>query len=93
MPENFPPDWEIGPARPVAEIEAENVYEDDGRVPPMPFGSKQNRWLVFKAQARPGDTFHNFTSSPASWEHLAGRAGYVLVRDSQMVDTFITVMN
>ncbi len=90
---NWPPDWTIGPARSPEEIEAANLYEDDGRVPHVPFGFGHAKWVAFKSQAQPGDTFHEFSSSADSWRNLAGRAGFVLVRGGEAIATFGTMMN
>ncbi len=90
---DWPEDWEVGPVLTTAEIEAENLREDDGRVPHVPFGFGHDKWIAFKEKAQPGDTFHYFCSSARSWQNLAGRSGYVFVRGDRAVDTFVTVMN
>jgi hypothetical protein len=77
----------------IAEIEAANTYPDDGRVPHVPFGFQNAKWLAFKAKMQPGDKIVDFATAPDSWQHLAGRAGYVLVRHGKPVDTFVTMMN
>jgi len=69
------------------------MYPDDGRIPHVPFGFNHRRWLEFKAQILPGDKIVAFESSPESWEHLAGSAGYILVRDGKVVAQIITLMN
>ena len=74
-------------------IETVNLYPDDGRVPHVPFGLRNADWLRFKSKTQPGDTLYFYSTSPESWEHLAGRAGYVLVRGGEVVDTFNTMMN
>jgi hypothetical protein len=90
---NWPADWTIGPALSPEQIEADNLHEDDGRVPHLPFGFGHDKWAAFKAQAQPGDTFHAFSSSAESWRNLAGRAGFVLVRGEEALATFGTIMN
>ena len=59
----------------------------------MPFGSADANWIKFKSGIQPGDKIYDFASSPESWASLAGRAGYVLVRNGKPVDTFVTLMN
>ncbi len=77
----------------IAEIEAANFPDDDGRVPHVPFGFANDKWLAFKAKMQPGDKIVDFATSPESWENLAGRAGYALVREGKPVETFVTMMN
>ena len=77
----------------VAEVEVIHMYPDDGRVPHVPFGFNHQFWLDFKAQMLPDDKIQDFESSPESWAHLAGRAGYILVRDGKVVTQIITAMN
>ncbi len=39
------------------------------------------------------DEIFEFSSSPESWNRLAGRAGVALVRDGIVIDIVVTVMN
>jgi hypothetical protein len=75
------------------QIEAENLHEDDGRVPHVPFGFGNDQWLRLKEQIQPGDVFYFFSSPKEAWRNLAGRAGYMLVRGDEIVDTLVTIMN
>lgn len=78
----------------VEEAEGENLVEDERLGPnPVPFGFQHDRWLRFKEQIRQGDQVWRFSSSADSWEHLAGRAGLCIVRDGEVVDSIVTVMN
>jgi hypothetical protein len=77
----------------VEEIEKRNIYPDDGRVPHVPFGFKNADWVEFKHQVQQGDDVYFFSTSRESWQNLAGRAGYVLVRGGEVVATFETMMN
>ena len=77
----------------VEAIEAANLPSDNGRVPHVPFGFANEQWRRFKAAMQPGDRIYAFSSAPASWTARAGRAGYVLVRDSRPVAQMITLMN
>jgi len=74
-------------------IERDNLYRDDGRVPHVPFGFGNKKWLKFKQQMLPGDEIYHFNSSAESWRNLAGREGYVLVRGVEVVDEFVTTLN
>jgi len=77
----------------IEELEREHTYPDNGHVPRVPFGFEHAAWLKFKANVQPGDKIVAFESSADSWEHLAGRAGYVLVRGDEVVDQMITIIN
>ena len=77
----------------IEELEAAHLSTDDGRVPHVPFGFLNDAWNQFKSQILPGDKIFDFTTSPESWKKLAGRQGYVLVRDGVVIATFVTLMN
>ena len=47
----------------------------------------------FQVTPRPDDEIWEFSSSPESWEHLAGRAGAALVRDGTVIDACVTALN
>jgi hypothetical protein len=58
------------------------------------FGFTNNfRWRQCFSQMAPGDEIWAFSSSPASWACLAGRAGIALVRDGKIVDSILSVMS
>ncbi|MHC4879364.1 MAG: hypothetical protein ACYTGL_23160 [Planctomycetota bacterium] len=71
----------------IAELEA--AYACDGTV----FGGMNKLWEQFKAQIEDSDELWEFRSSEASWEHLAGRAGFAVVRDGKVIDCLVTLMN
>ncbi len=50
-------------------------------------------WERLKAEMQPGDKLVRFASPAASWEDLAGHAGIALVRDGNVIDAFVTMMN
>ncbi len=50
-------------------------------------------WERLKAEMQPGDRLVRFASPAESWKHLAGRAGIALVRDGNVIDAFVTMMN
>jgi hypothetical protein len=51
------------------------------------------QWDVMKAGMEPGDEIWHFTSPADSWKHLAGRAGYVILRAGRPVGAMLTMMN
>ena len=55
--------------------------------------SFMNRWQAFIAQFEPGDELREFCSSPKSWRHCAGRAGYVRMRNGKAIASLLTIMN
>jgi hypothetical protein len=77
----------------VEKVEADNLYPDDGRVPHVPFGFSHDKWLQFRRQMQPGDELYYYETSAESWRNLAGRSGYILVRDGEVIDNFGTMMN
>jgi hypothetical protein len=50
-------------------------------------------WRTLVAAMRPGDDLWEYRSSPESWQHVAGRAGYAVVREGEVVDGILTMMN
>ncbi len=59
----------------------------------FPSVSRTRKWLEFKSQLQPGDKLHAFESSPDSWKNLAGRAGYLILRNDEFIAEFGTLMN
>ena len=49
--------------------------------------------LDFKSKIQEGDELWRFSSPQESWEHLAGRAGICIVRDGEITDSLVTIMN
>ena len=78
---------------PIEEIERKHTYPEDGRIPHVPFGFANASWVEFKSQIEPGDKIYSFESSPESWRILAGREGYILVRNEKVIATMITRMS
>jgi hypothetical protein len=60
---------------------------------PVPFGFINARWEKFKAGIKIGDELWEFESPGKSWEKLAGRAGFCIVRAGRIIDAIITRMN
>ena len=60
---------------------------------PAPYGVSRDEWGSLKCLMKDGDVIHTFSSPPESWQHLAGRAGYAVVRQGQAVASVVTMMN
>ena len=60
---------------------------------PRPRDLLQTEWQMLKAKMLPGDEIWYFSSDPESWRHLAGREGYALVRDGDVIGAIVTGMN
>ncbi len=56
-------------------------------------GGSWDEWRALVAAMRPGDELWEFCSSWESWKHLAGRAGYAVVRKGKVVSSIVTMMN
>ncbi len=63
------------------------------RIPEVPGGYKHEQWAKFRAQYQEGDEMRIFCSPKSTWHELAGRAGFAIVRDGEVVDVFVSVMN
>lgn len=78
----------------VEEAEAANSVQNERLGPnPVAFGFINDRWKEFLGRMAPGDELWEFMSSPESWACLAGRAGIALVREGEIVDSILTMMN
>ncbi len=58
-----------------------------------PFAGLNAEWEAMKARLQPGDELWTFASSKESWRNLAGRAGIALVRNGQIIERLVTMMN
>jgi hypothetical protein len=78
----------------VEESEIKHLVKDErpGSAP-VPFGMQNREWVKFKRQIKDGDELWEFCSPPKSWEDLCGRAGICIVRDGEIIDTIVTIMN
>jgi hypothetical protein len=86
--------------KPISVAEAEAAYPGitDDRVKKFPdaakpFGFKNAEWEALKAEMQPGDELWTFSSPPASWQGLAGRAGIALVRNGVPIKMLLGAMN
>lgn len=83
----------------IAEIEREemSLLAENLKIrsdyPKVPFGFMHAKWVAFKSLVRPGDKIVRYTSSAHSWQHLAGEAGYGLIRSGCLIKTFTTMVN
>jgi hypothetical protein len=59
----------------------------------IPFGYINRQWEELKAKMIEGDELWYFETSELSWKHLAGRAGYCILRGGKIIDGIITRMN
>ena len=50
-------------------------------------------WREFISKMQLGDQLRDFLSPPETWVRLAGRAGYAIVRQGEVVDAFITILS
>ena len=86
MNEFIPSSWLFDPID-MDEIESEWLDK------PGPYGVMTRDWMVLKSQMKEKDEIRAFTSPPDFWDHLAGRAGYALVREGIAIAGIITMMN
>lgn len=78
----------------VAEAESLNLVHDERLGPqPIPFGFSNESWQSLLAKMRPGDEVWQFSSPVESWEDLSGRMGYAVVRDGEVIEHIVTLMN
>ena len=50
-------------------------------------------WRLFISQMQPGDQLRHFSSPPETALLLAERAGYAIVREGKVVDSFVTILS
>jgi hypothetical protein len=79
----------------IEQIETDNMItiEKNGKSVTLPFGYINDDWETLKVQYQEGDGIYKFSSDQESWDRLAGRAGYALIRDNQIIAEIITLMN
>ncbi|HWR76515.1 MAG TPA: hypothetical protein VN283_04815 [Thiobacillus sp.] len=69
------------------------LQECIGRPPALIHGGRGSTIEEFLADATETDIFYFHCSPPESWEGLAGRAGYVKIRDGKPAEELILYMN
>ncbi|MCP4263248.1 MAG: hypothetical protein GY774_37930 [Planctomycetes bacterium] len=81
----------------IAEVEKESLdkLSKSSRqdIPKVPFGFMNDDWNDFKSKYKDGDEIYYFTSYENSWKGLYGRAGYVLIRNENVVAVIITILS
>ena len=70
----------------VADVEAGFAQEP-------PVGRWLEDWQALVSGMHLGDELWEYCSSLESWQHLAGRAGYAVVREGVVVNEILTMMN
>ena len=87
-------DTDVNLSAPVSISEIERLeiveIEDDGVESALPFGRLHSEWREILGMHRPGDCLVPFQTSEESWESLAGRAGYFLVRGDEIIAVIYT---
>jgi len=86
MKDVIPKEW-LGAVVSLEDVEKDNLV--DG----VPFGCQAPDWEDFKAAMLEGDDVCEFASPPITWQILAGRAGYALVRNGSAIRRIVTWMN
>lgn len=78
----------------VAEAEAEHMVSDErlGEVP-VAFGFGNKAWKTLIEQIQEGDELWEFNSPEHKWREGMGSAGYVLLRNGEVVGSHVTRMN
>ena len=71
-------DYPIPPVPPTSAVSASDIR------------AYRDRWHALRAQMRPGDTLWTFRAPETEWLQSAGRAGYALVRQGEVVSGVVT---
>ena len=90
MRAGVPVEWLKSPVA-VEEIDAWQV--ERATLTGRPLTELAADWTALKARMLPGDEVWYFESGPESWRQLAGREGYALVRDGDVIEALVTGMN
>ena len=78
----------------VSEAEAEHMFTSPRLGPsPVSFGFQNAEWRTFVAKMEGTDELWAFSSGGKSWQHLCGQAGISLVRNGEIINSIVTVMN
>jgi hypothetical protein len=79
----------------IRKVEKENLVsiEKEGKKETLPFGFLNDKWNEIKSKIIKGDKIFKFTTNPESWENLAGREGFIVLRGNMVIGTIITSMN
>jgi hypothetical protein len=88
--------WYVSDPLTVPEVEQRSIEwlaASGSHVPMVPFGGRHTAWEAFKASIQKGDEIVFFRSPPDTWKGLYGRSGYALVRDGNVVNAILTLVN
>ena len=78
----------------IEEAEARNMVRDSRLgTQGVPFGFTNQQWKALVARMVEGDELWEFNSPADTWQNLCGRAGIALVRNGEVIDAIITMMN
>ena len=78
----------------IEEAETQNMVLDSRIGPkPVPFGFMNEQWKALIARMVEGDGLWEFRSPAEYWENLCGREGIALVRNGEVIDAMVTLMN
>lgn len=79
----------------IEQAEKDNMItvKKNGKSVILPFGYINDDWETLKSNYQEGDQIFKFSTSAESWDNLAGREGYVLIRGDQIIAEIITLMN
>ena len=66
------------------------LIEVDGVAKQIPFGLLHDQWKKMKSQLMPDDCIFYVISNEESWKHLAGREGYILYRNGEIIFSITT---
>lgn len=69
------------------------VLLDDIQAKPEYKESAQQWYRDFKSQYLPGDLLFHYDSCREDWDRMMGNSGYILVRNGQIVDSLVLMMN
>jgi hypothetical protein len=95
----FPRDYVVSRPLSVKEVEEvelqrtlamQRTLED---LPRLPFAFQNAQWTAFKSRMRKGDQLVEFSTDERSWQHLAGEAGYAILRAGCIVEKMTTILN
>jgi len=59
----------------------------------VPFGFQNEEWNRFKVAIKPGDEVRFVSAPTKDWQHLAGREGYILIRQERIMRFLVTREN
>ena len=73
--------------------EAVTIQTADGTKRTLPFGYANQNWKALRSRMKNGDYIARFSAKSASHDPLSGATGYLLVRDSCVIESFLTYIS